>query len=48
MIYGVDEGKDENIDVKVDGILQGIEEKLPIETVTQIGMKQADIINAAQ
>ena len=42
VIYGVDEGKDENIDVKVDGILQEIEEKLPIETVTRIGMKQAD------
>lgn len=34
MIYGVDEENDENNDVKVHGILQEIEEKLPVETVS--------------
>ena len=42
VIYGVDEEKDENIIVKVNGILQEIEEKPPVETVSRVGIKQAE------
>ena len=41
VIYGVEEELTENLDVKVEGILQEIEEKLPIETSSRIGIQQA-------
>ena len=42
MIYSVDEEIDENVYVKVDGILQEIQVKPPGETVSQIGIKHAE------
>ena len=42
VIYGVEEKQAENLDGKVEGILRELDEKLPIETSSRIGTKQAE------
>ena len=42
VIYGVEEKQTENLNAKVEGILQELDEKLPVENSCRIGMKQAE------